>query len=64
MRVNKAVDKKIRITGRGMNLVGDVNAAIVVGSAEKKGAHSAAHASSRQRIEQRRGRTGSPRDRR
>ncbi len=54
MRVNKAVNKRIRITGRGTNLVGDVNAAIVV-NAEKKGVRSVARVSSRQRVVQRRG---------
>jgi len=54
MKVNKAVSKRIRITGRGTNLVGDVNAAIVV-NAEKKGGHSVARASGRQRVTQRRG---------
>ncbi len=54
MKVNKAVSKRIRITGRGTNLVGDVNAAIVV-NAEKKGARSVTRVSSRQRVVQRRG---------
>ena len=54
MKVNKAVSKRIRITGKGVNLVGDTNAAIVV-NAEKKGGHSVARASSRQRVTQRRG---------
>ncbi len=54
MKVNKAVSKRIRITGKGMNLVGDTNAAIVV-NAEKKGGHSVARASGRQRVTQRRG---------
>ena len=54
MRVNEAVNKRIRIIGRDENLVGDVNAAIVV-NVQKKGARSMARVSSRQRVVQRRG---------
>ncbi len=53
MKINKVVNKRIRITGKGVNLVGDTNAAIVVNI--EKGGHSVAHASSRQRVTQRRG---------
>ncbi len=55
MKVNKAVNKRIRTTGKGVNLVGDANAAIVVVNAEKKGDHSVTYTSSRQRVVQRRG---------
>ncbi len=54
MKINKVVKERVRITGRGVNLVGDLNAAIVV-NAEKKGSHSVARASGRQRVTQRRG---------
>ncbi len=53
MKTNKVVNKRIRITGRGVNFVRDTNAAIVV-NAEKSG-HSVTHASSRQRVTQRSG---------
>ena len=53
MKVNKVVNERIRITGRGVNLVGDANAAIVVSAG--KGGHSVAHVSSRQRVAQGRG---------
>jgi len=54
MKINKVVKERVRITGRGVNLVGDVNAAIVV-NVQKKGARSMARVSSRQRVVQRRG---------
>lgn len=54
MKVNKVMSKRIRITGKGVNLVGDTNAAIIV-NAENKGGHSVARASGRQRVTQRRG---------
>ncbi len=53
MKINKVVNKRIRITGRGMNFVGDTNAAIVVNA--EKGGHSVTRASSRQRVTQRPG---------
>ncbi len=53
MKVNKAVSKRIRITGKGVNLVGDTNAAIVVNA--EKGGHCVTRASSRQRVTQRPG---------
>lgn len=50
MKVNKVVRKRVRITGRGVNLVGDTNAAIVVNAGQ--GERSVVYASSRQRIVQ------------
>ena len=57
MKRNKVVNKRIRITGGGVNLVGDVNAAIVVNA--EKGGRSVTRASSRQRVAQ----AGVPRNR-
>lgn len=54
MKVNKAVSKRIQITGKSVNLVEDTNAAIVV-NAENKSGHSVVRASGRQRVTQRRG---------
>ncbi|CAA9432102.1 MAG: hypothetical protein AVDCRST_MAG80-648 [uncultured Rubrobacteraceae bacterium] len=55
MKINKVVKERVRITGRGVNLVGDVNAAIVANAHKKGGKKSVTHASSRQRVAQRRG---------
>ncbi len=53
MKINKAVNKRIRITGRGINFAGDINAAIVVNA--EKGGHCVTRVSSHQRVTQRRG---------
>ncbi len=45
MKINKVVNKRIRITGRDVNIVGDINAAIVVNA--EKGSHCVTCASSR-----------------
>ena len=55
MKISKVVRERIRITGRGVNLVGDTNAAIAVNASEKGGKKSVARASSRQRVTQGRG---------
>ena len=55
MKVNRAVSKRIRKTGEGVNLTGDVNAVVVANDGEE-GDSSTASVTSRQRIVQRSGR--------
>jgi hypothetical protein len=54
MKVNKAIQKRIRHSGKGKNVVGDVNAAVTANSNESA---SGSRVVSRQRIVQRDGET-------
>lgn len=58
MKVNKTIQKRIRHSGKGKNVVGDVNAAVTANSGESaSGSATGSRVVSRQRIVQRNGET-------
>lgn len=56
MKIEKSVQKNVRRSGKGKNVAGDVNAAVVAGAGEK-GSTSGSRVVSRRRIVQRNGET-------